>query len=82
MPLMARMQAASNHWYSTANRVSRDARHALKSAYHNWHLGPAAQPKKKFNIVLTLTQSQGQRSRWDTGWLMRIQQATPVEYGD
>ena len=38
--IMTRLQTSIPHWMQTASRAVTDGRSALKSGYHNWHLGP------------------------------------------
>jgi len=38
--IMQRLSTASMHWKQTAQRAIKDGNVAVKTAYHNWHLGP------------------------------------------
>lgn len=40
-PLVQRLTAASGHFLSTAQKALGDGRSTLRTAWHNWHLGPS-----------------------------------------
>ena len=40
--VLQRVSAASGHWLQTASKALTDGRSTLRTAWHNWHLGPSA----------------------------------------
>lgn len=71
--LLTRLSTASEHWMQTASRAATDGRYALRSAYHNWHLGP-----KETNPLYDMSQLRQSLKILYRGYSLSVFGAQPV----